>query len=129
MPTTCPPRSAPSAAPSPAWSSSARARTTTRAASAGFARIVRETLAIAGPSRCVVWSTIVRPPYQGVSYSGYNRALEAIAPRHANLRVFDWAAMARAHPSWFGSDGVHPSMTGYRARAAATARLVRGCGA
>jgi lysophospholipase L1-like esterase len=93
----------------------------------GFARIVRRTLAIAGPSRCIVWSTIVRPPYQGVSYAGYNRALEAIAAVHGNLRVFDWAAMARAHPSWFGSDGVHPTMTGYRARAAATARLVQHC--
>lgn len=93
----------------------------------GFARVVRRTLAIAGPSRCVVWSTIVRPPYEGVSYAGYNRALETIARRHANLHVLDWAAMARAHPSWFGPDGVHPSMAGYRARAAAVARLVERC--
>ena len=93
----------------------------------GFARIVRQALAIAGPSRCVVWSTIVRPPYQGVSYAGYNRALDAIAAGNGNLRVFDWAAMARIHPSWFGSDGVHPTMTGYRARAAAMARLVQRC--
>jgi hypothetical protein len=94
----------------------------------GFARIVRETLAIAGPSRCVVWSTIVRPPYQGVSYAGYNRVLETIAGRRGNLRVFDWVSMARAHPSWFGADGVHPTTTGYRTRAAAIARLVRDCG-
>ena len=93
----------------------------------GFARVVRETLAVAGPHRCVVWATIVRPPYRGVSYDGYNRALIAIARTHRNLRVLDWAAMARAHPSWFGRDGVHPTMTGYRARAAATARLVRAC--
>ena len=94
---------------------------------AGFARIVRETLAVAGPTRCVVWATIARPSYRGVSYAGYNRALAAIARTHANLWVLDWAAMARAHPSWFGADGVHPSMTGYRARAAATARLVERC--
>ena len=93
----------------------------------GFAGIVRRTLAIAGPSRCVVWATIVRPPYQGVSYTGYNRALATIARRHPNLHVLDWAAMARAHPSWFGPDGVHPSMTGYRARAAAVARIVERC--
>ncbi len=36
--------------------------------------------------------------------------------------------MARTHPGWFGKDGVHPSMAGYRARAAATARLVQSCG-
>jgi lysophospholipase L1-like esterase len=90
-----------------------------------FARTVREAVAVAGGSRCVIWATIVRPPYAGVSYAGYNRALRAIARRHATLHVLDWAAMARAHPGWFGSDGVHPSMTGYRARAAATARLIR----
>jgi lysophospholipase L1-like esterase len=78
-----------------------------------------------GPARCVVWATIVRPPYAGVSYAGYNRALRTIAKHHPTLHVLDWDAMARAHPSWFGSDGVHPSMTGYRARAAATARLIR----
>ena len=93
----------------------------------GFTRIVQRVLSIAGPSRCVVWATIVRPPYQGVSYEGYNRALESIARRNTNLRVLDWAAMARAHRSWFGADGVHPSMTGYRARAAAVARLVERC--
>ncbi len=46
----------------------------------------------------------------------------------ANLRVFDWDAMARSHPAWFGRDGVHPTATGYRARAAAIARLVQRCG-
>jgi lysophospholipase L1-like esterase len=90
-----------------------------------FRRIVRRTVGVAGPSRCVVWATIVRPPYQGVPYSGYNQVLRTAAARHANLVVLDWAAMARTHPGWFGADGVHPSMTGYRARAAATARLVR----
>jgi len=90
-----------------------------------FARTVRETVAVAGRSRCVIWATIVRPPYAGVSYSGYNRALRTIAKHHPTLHVFDWSAMAYAHPGWFGSDGVHPSMTGYRARAAATARLIR----
>ena len=90
-----------------------------------FARTVRETVAVAGGSRCVIWATIVRPPYAGVSYAGYNHALQTIAKRHATLHVLDWAAMAHAHPGWFGSDGVHPSITGYRARAAATARLIR----
>ena len=93
----------------------------------GFARIVRRTLAIAGPQRCVVWSTIVRPPYRGVAYSGYNRALVAIAAHRGNLRLFDWVKLANAHPSWFGRDGVHPTATGYRARARAIARIIKGC--
>jgi hypothetical protein len=92
-----------------------------------FARTVRETVAVAGSGRCVVWATVVRPPYAGVSYAGYNRALRAIAKHHPTLHVLEWDAMARAHPSWFGSDGVHPSMTGYRERAKATARLVKRC--
>ena len=93
-----------------------------------FRGIVAQAVALAGPSRCIVWSTIVRPPYNGISYEGYNRVLRAAAGRYANLRVLDWAAMARAHPGWFGRDGVHPTATGYRARAAATAKLVRaGC--
>ncbi len=90
-----------------------------------FSRIVRSAVALAGPTRCVVWSTIVRPPYEGVSYAGYNRALLAAARRLPNLLVLDWARMARAHPAWFGPDGVHPTMTGYRARARAIATLVR----
>lgn len=92
-----------------------------------FARTVRETVAVAGRSRCVIWATIVRPPYEGVSYAGFNRALRAFDRRSAALHVLDWAAMARTHPSWFGSDGVHPSMTGYRERARATADLIKRC--
>lgn len=92
-----------------------------------FARTVRETVAVAGRSRCVIWATIVRPPYEGVSYAGYNRALRAFDRRSATLHVLDWAAMAYGHPGWFGSDGVHPSATGYRARARATAHLITRC--
>ncbi len=92
-----------------------------------FRSYVRDVVRAAGASRCVIWSTINRPPYNGISYDGYNRALAAVARAHPNLHVFDWAGMARAHPEWFGSDGVHPTNTGYRARAAALARLIRNC--
>lgn len=92
-----------------------------------FAHSVRDVLRIAGPSRCVIWSTILRPPYAGVSYDGYNRVLRRIARSHATLHVFDWEALARSHPRWFGADGVHPDATGYRRRALDLARLVRGC--
>ena len=92
-----------------------------------FAGYVRAVVRAAGPSRCVIWSTINRPPYQGVSYSGYNAALKALAARYRSLHVFDWAALAAEHPQWFGRDGVHPTTAGYRARAAGLARVIRSC--
>jgi lysophospholipase L1-like esterase len=92
-----------------------------------FALDVRAVIRAAGPARCVIWSTVVRPPYNGVSYDGYNDVLRRAARTYDNFHVFDWQALARANPRWFGSDGVHPSMTGYRARAAALARLIKAC--
>jgi lysophospholipase L1-like esterase len=92
-----------------------------------FRSYVERVVRAAGPTRCVIWSTINRPPYNGVSYGGYNRALASLARTHSTLHVFDWAGMAHRHPEWFGSNGVHPNMAGYRARAAALARLIKAC--
>ncbi|HST26673.1 MAG TPA: GDSL-type esterase/lipase family protein [Gaiellaceae bacterium] len=92
-----------------------------------FASYVRDVVKAAGPSRCVIWSTINRPAYNGVSYDGYNAALLALDSRYRNLHVFDWAFLAHANPQWFGSDGVHPTNAGYRARAAALARVIKTC--
>jgi lysophospholipase L1-like esterase len=92
-----------------------------------FRTYVRGVVRAAGPSRCVIWSTINRPPYNGVSYSGYNDMLSALDARYRNLHVFDWAGLAMAHPAWFGPDGVHPTTTGYKARAAGLARLIKQC--
>jgi lysophospholipase L1-like esterase len=92
-----------------------------------FRSYVLDVLRAAGPSRCVIWSTINRPPYGGVSYDGYNSVLRSLDARYGNLHVFDWAKLARSHPEWFGSDGVHPSSTGYRARASGLAWLVKHC--
>jgi lysophospholipase L1-like esterase len=94
---------------------------------ASFAADVRRIATTAGRGRCVIWSTVVRPPYKGVSYEGFNRVLRRTALRSVNFRVFDWQALARAHPMWFGSDDVHPTAAGYRARAAALATLVKSC--
>ena len=92
-----------------------------------FRTYVRDVVRAAGPARCVIWSTINRPPYNGISYDSYNRALVAAGRSHRNFHVFDWAGMARAHPEWFGPDGVHPTNTGYRQRAATLARLIKIC--
>ena len=90
--------------------------------------VVRVTRA-AGSERCVIWATIVRPPYAGVSYNGLNEVLFKVAARSTSFHVFDWRPLARAHPAWFGSDGVHPSIPGYRVRAKLLAAFIRSsCG-
>ncbi len=86
--------------------------------------VVRVTKA-AGAERCVIWATIVRPPYAGVSYDGLNDVLFKVAARNTSFHVFDWRPLARAHPAWFGSDVVHPSIPGYRVRAKLLASFIR----
>lgn len=90
-----------------------------------FGSYVRRVVRAAGSHRCVIWATIVRPPYAGVSYDGLNRVLFAAAAKWTNFHVFDWRELARANPSWFGSDGVHPSIPAYRVRAKLLASFIR----
>ena len=94
----------------------------------GFRSAIRAVMRVAGADRCVVWANIVRPPYAGVSYRGYNRALADEDARRDNLLVLNWKRMVHRHPEWLADDGVHVSSEGYAARARATARLVRRCG-
>jgi hypothetical protein len=93
----------------------------------GFRDAIADVMNVAGGRRCVVWANIVRPPYRGVSYRGYNRVLADESNGRDNLRVLNWVRMVRAHPEWLADDGVHVSAAGYRARAKAVARLVRRC--
>ena len=94
-----------------------------------FASYVRRVVRAAGSHRCVIWATIVRPPYAGVSYDGLNGALLDAAAASKSFHVFDWRELARAHPAWFGADGVHPSIPGYRVRAKQLAAFIRStCG-
>lgn len=93
-----------------------------------FAGYVQSVLDAAGPTGCVVWPNIVRPPYNGVSYSGYNRALARLYAASPNLVVVDWAGIVAADPSLLASDGVHATPSGYAARGRAIAQAVQGCG-
>src|SRR3712207_4709085 len=65
-----------------------------------FVSALRRVMRVAGPHRCVVWSTIKRPPVGGTSYSRLNRVLVEEAKRRPRLILFPWLRMARAHPSW-----------------------------
>jgi hypothetical protein len=82
----------------------------------------------AGPGRCVLWVNIVRPPYGGVSYAGYNRVLARTAASVPNFLVVDWAGMVRSNPGLIGGDGVHATPSGYAARGRAIAQAARTCG-
>jgi hypothetical protein len=92
-----------------------------------FKGYVLDVLRVSGSSRCVIWSTINRPPYNGVSYDGYNAVLRSLDAKYKNLHVFDWARVAQSHPQWFGSDGVHPTQAGYHARASGLAWIIKRC--
>jgi lysophospholipase L1-like esterase len=92
-----------------------------------FVSAIRGVMRIAGPRRCVVWSTIVRPPVGGASYRAINAALAREGTRRRNLILFRWTRLAGRHPYWFGPDHVHVTATAYRIRARAMARDIDRC--
>jgi hypothetical protein len=93
-----------------------------------FESSVEAVLQAAGQSRCVIWANIVRPPYNGVSYAGYNRALIQAAAVNPNLTIVDWAGIVRSDPGVLAADGVHATPSGYQARAEAIAQAMQSCG-
>jgi GDSL-like Lipase/Acylhydrolase family len=97
-------------------------------ATASFEGEVQQVLDAAGPSRCVLWANIARPPYAGVSYAGYNRVLERLSYSRPNLTVVDWAGITQAQAGLLGSDGVHATSEGYAVRAQAIASAITSCG-
>jgi hypothetical protein len=94
-----------------------------------FAGYVRHVLQLAGPSRCVVWVNIHRPPFNGVPYTGFNRALDQIAATSSNLAVVDWNGMVNSGRAEVAADDVHATPAGYQVRAEAIAQALQGCSA
>jgi lysophospholipase L1-like esterase len=92
-----------------------------------FLSAIRRTMRIAGPRRCVVWASIVRPAVAGASYQRLNRVLAEQARKRRNLIMFRWVRLAHRHRSWFGPDHVHVTATGYKVRARAMAMQIREC--
>jgi dienelactone hydrolase len=82
---------------------------------------------IAG-SRCLVVATVNRPPYRGVSVAGLNAAVQRFASGSSNVQLVDWRSYAVAHPGLINPDGVHPTASGYAARARLFAQAIDGCG-
>lgn len=98
-------------------------------ATSTFEGEVQAVLEAAGASRCVIWPNIVRPPYNGVSYAGYNRVLAQVAAANPNLTVVDWVGIVRRDPALLAPDGVHATPSGYEARAQAIAAAITSCSA
>jgi peptidoglycan/LPS O-acetylase OafA/YrhL/lysophospholipase L1-like esterase len=74
----------------------------------------------------VLWVDAVSrlsPPtfYSAENMQLWNQALDAACPTYPNLRVFDWAGLAR--PEWFQEDGTHYTTPGYIAK---TTAIVQG---
>ena len=67
----------------------------------------------------VMWvnvkSLLVSGPYAESNMARWDRTLVQACARYPNLRIFNWAAVAKTR--WFISDGIHYTSAGYAARA------------
>jgi peptidoglycan/LPS O-acetylase OafA/YrhL len=67
----------------------------------------------------VMWvnvkSLLVSSPYAESNMLAWDRTLLQACARYPNMRIFNWAAVARTR--WFISDGIHYTSAGYAARA------------
>jgi peptidoglycan/LPS O-acetylase OafA/YrhL len=67
----------------------------------------------------VMWVNVISllssGPYSEANMQKWNAALMRACARYPNMRVFNWAALAR--PRWFINDGIHYTSAGYEKRA------------
>jgi len=91
----------------------------------GLAARIREMMTVIG-RQPVMWvnvkTLVASGPYSEADMLAWNRALIRACARYPNMRVYDWAAVARN--SWFIPDGVHYTSRGYAARARRIARAL-----
>jgi len=88
---------------------------------------VERVLTLAGPDRCVVWTTIARPKSRGGDPKAFNRVLAELDEERDNLTVVDWAALVEDNTGWLTDDGVHGTNAGMVGRARAIAEAVFAC--
>jgi hypothetical protein len=62
-----------------------------------------------------VTSLVPSGPYAEQNMQLWNQALQQELPHYPSMRIYDWPAAAQ--PSWFISDGIHYTSTGYAHRA------------
>jgi peptidoglycan/LPS O-acetylase OafA/YrhL len=79
---------------------------------------IQQMMAVIG-NQPVMWVNVISLPEAPVDYSEpqmelWNQALVRACAKYPNMRVYDWAAVAK--PQWFISDGIHYTSAGYAAR-------------
>lgn len=77
--------------------------------------------------RCMVVSSITKPPQNGVPDTALNEAIEGFAASRPRTRLADWRALTAARPGLLHPDRVHGTPRGYDARARLVADAVRAC--
>ena len=82
-------------------------------------------LSLAG-DRCLVISTVRRPPLNGVPVDGLNAEIERLRGE-LNVSVADWRGFTEERPALMAPDGVHATPEGYVQRAALVANAVEQC--
>src|SRR5205085_99515 len=60
-------------------------------------------------SRCLIVATLNRPPLNGVSVAGLNRAVMSFAQQTPGVQLVDWHTFASGQPGLLGPDHVHPT--------------------
>jgi lysophospholipase L1-like esterase len=77
--------------------------------------------------RCLVVATLLRPPYNGITYDELNAALERFALDTPGVQLVDWYGVATSTPGILYDDGVHARPEGYALRARLIADAIRSC--
>jgi len=85
-----------------------------------------EIMMAAAAGRPVLWPTVrtlvTSGPYAEPGMAEFDAQLREACARHANLRIFDWAAEAR--DEWYQPDGIHFTSEGYAERGRRIARAL-----
>lgn len=87
---------------------------------------VRRVLAAARPAGCVVW--VLVGEVLGRSAAPFNRLVMSAAASDDTVDVLRWDRTSAGHDAWIDSDGIHHSVSGRSAFAAAIADGIRSCG-
>lgn len=79
-----------------------------------IARELDTIMALLGPDRLVLWSTIQLPddPSRYTYERSTNDAIAELADRYDNALVFDWESVSRQHPEWLYVEGIHMTPEG-----------------